>query len=95
MKNGWDPTDEHDDNPYKDKTPEIKTQGTTVVMLGTDFDPLKGVSAVDTCGNDITDQIKISGQVDANRIGSYRLTYRVQDALHRTVEKSIEIQVIL
>lgn len=95
LKNGWDPTDTHDENPYKDKTPEIKTQGTTVVMLGTDFDPLKGVSAVDTCGNDITDQIKVSGQVDANRIGSYRLTYRVQDALHRTAEKSIEIKVLL
>lgn len=95
LNNGWDPTDEHDENPYGGKKPEIKTPNTTVVTLGTDFDPLKGVSAVDTCGNDITGRIKVTGQADTNRVGSYRLTYRVQDALHRTAEKSIEIKVTL
>ena len=53
------------------------------------------MSAVDTCGNDITKAVTLTGSVDTNRVGSYRLTYRVQDALHRTAEKSIEIKVTL
>lgn len=92
-ESGWDPTDPHEDNPYKEKTPAIRTPNTSVVVLGTDFDPLRGVSAVDTCGNDITKSIRLTGQVDTNRIGVYRLTYRVQDALRRTAKKTIEIRV--
>ena len=38
-----------------------------------------GYTAVDTCDGDLTDQVKVTGTVDTNTIGSYELTYSVSD----------------
>ena len=52
-----------------------------------------GVTATDTCGNDITKKIAVTGNVDADRAGTYRVTYTVTDALHRTAKEDITVTV--
>lgn len=47
--------------------------------LNQPFDPLKGVKAYDSQGNDLTSQIVVIGAVDVNKIGKYELTYKVSD----------------
>ena len=89
MKIGWDPTDNDADNPYNDKTPTISLPENTSVRLGEDFDISRGVTAADTCGNDITDKVEILGNVVTSRKGEYKITYRVTDALHRKNEQSV------
>jgi len=43
-----------------------------------------GVSAVDTCGNNITNRIKIYGHVDTGKKGKYMLVYYVEDLIGKT-----------
>ncbi len=38
-----------------------------------------GFTANDNCAGDITDQVKVSGQVSPNQLGTYTLTYTVSD----------------
>ena len=63
-----------------DTEPPVLTipQGTTVTV-GTAFDALEGVSAVDNTDGDVTDRIEVIGGVDATTPGAYALTYLVQD----------------
>lgn len=90
---GWDPTDRHPENPYNKKKPEIVGADDVTLKKGDAFRPADGVSALDTCGSDITDKMEIIGNVVTDRAGTYRVTYRVKDALHRTAEKEITVTV--
>lgn len=90
---GWDPTDDDPDNPYRDKTPVIKIDKPLNVRRGADFNIYRGVTAKDTCGNDITGTVTAVGNVVTARPGAYRVTYRVTDALHRSAEETITITV--
>ena len=54
---------------------------------------MNGVTAVDTCGSDITDKIEYTGRVLTERKGEYRLTYNVTDALNRTDTVNITVTV--
>ncbi len=49
------------------------------VLHATTFDPMAGVTAMDTENGDLTSRIVIEGQVDTNTLGEYVLTYRVSD----------------
>nr|WP_086938220.1 immunoglobulin-like domain-containing protein [Thaumasiovibrio occultus] len=49
------------------------------VLHGSTFNELAGVSAADKEDGDLTSSIVVDGMVDTNRIGTYVLTYRVQD----------------
>ena len=40
---------------------------------------MDGVTAADICGNDITDRVKIAGQVIPEKPGVYYLTYSITD----------------
>ena len=93
LKIGWDPTDNEKDNPYNGKTPEIKLPESTSVHLGDDYNIYRGVTATDSCGNDITDKIEAIGNVISSRRGEYKITYRVTDALNRSAEQSLIIWV--
>ena len=90
---GWDPTDDNENNPYNSMKPEIHGAENITINVGDNFSPLSGITAVDTCSNTITDRISIIGNVVTSRAGTYKVTYSVTDALHRTSEKTITVTV--
>ncbi|MGM0155594.1 hypothetical protein IGK30_003461 [Enterococcus sp. AZ178] len=72
-----------------------RISGATIreIPQGTAFDPMEGVAATDFRGENITNHIRISGQVDVNTVGNYNLTYSVTDIHNRssTVTRVIRI----
>lgn len=90
---GWDPTDRDPANPYRTKHPEITGAAGITLRLGSSYNIAQGVTATDTCGNDITDKLVITGNVNPNRAGTYRVTYRVTDAINRSAQEDITVKV--
>lgn len=89
----WDPTDDNKDNPYRNSLPVISGANDVTVKKGESFDKLQNVSAVDSCKNDITEKIEVTGEVITDKAGVYRLTYRVTDDMKRTATKDIYVTV--
>lgn len=89
----WDPTDTSKDNPYAKLKPVISGAEDIVIEIETGFDLYSGVTAVDTCGNDITSKIKVDGDIDRNVEGRYVVSYYVTDSLGRTTRADREITV--
>lgn len=87
----WDPTDPHEKNPYLKKAPQINGAKDITVKKDTDFD--SKVTATDTCSNDITDRIVVSGNVMTQKTGKYLVTYSVTDDLNKTAVKTITVTV--
>lgn len=94
LGNGWDPTDDNNNNPYLNQKPQISGVSDKTISVSENFDPSDGVSAVDTCGNNITDKIVITGNVISSKAGKYKVTYEVEDAMHRTAREDIIITVL-
>lgn len=90
---GWDPTDDNESNPYKDMKPEITGMKDCTVKKGESYNPLSGVTAKDTCGNDITKSIVMTGNVVTSRVGTYSVTYEVEDVMHRLDKETITVTV--
>ncbi len=88
---GWDPTDDNKNNPYYNKNPQIIGAENCTIKKGSKYDPLDNIKALDTCSNDITDKVSVTGNVVTSREGKYKVTYSVTDALNRT--KSVDITV--
>ena len=93
VSNGWDPTDDDPENPYNSLTPVISGASDITIKKGESIDLYKNVTAVDTCNNDITDKIKIKGQVYTNKPGKYIISYIATDAMHRTDRADVTIVV--
>ena len=91
---GWDPTDDDPQNPYATKTPEIHGASDLTISKGETADLLEGVTAVDTCSNDITDKISVTGNVLTDKVGTYKLTYSVEDTMHRTKRIDVTVKVV-
>lgn len=91
---GWDPTDPDEANPWKQFSATISGTQDVTVRIGETPSLLTGVSAVDTCGNDISDRIKLSGSVDIGIPGNYSVVYTVEDAIGSTDSKSITVTVV-
>lgn len=89
----WDPTDSTKGNPYLKVTPVISGADDVVIEVETGFDPYDGVTAVDTCGNDITSKITVDGDFDRNVEGRYVISYYVTDGMGRTTRADREITV--
>ena len=85
----WDPTDPDENNPWKDKMPRIEGAINKVIYELDKFDYLSGIKAYDTCGNDITGEIIVTGEVDLNIPGEYIVTYSVTDLLGRSAECTV------
>lgn len=89
----WDPTDNNKKNPYYNKKPQIIGAENCIIKKGGSFYPLTGVTALDTCSNDITDKLEVTGNVVTTRAGKYKVTYSVTDVLNRTTEHTITVTV--
>lgn len=75
---------------YEDnKAPVIEFNGSknVYVTLGEDVS-LNDVKSFDNCDGDLTDKLKIKGNVDSNKVGEYNITYTVKDkAGNKSIEK--------
>lgn len=90
---GWDPTDDNELNPYKNAKPSIIGLTNTVLSVGDDFYALGGIKAYDTCGNEITNKLSVVGNVITSKAGIYKITYSVEDVMHRSVSADIYVTV--
>lgn len=61
--------------------PSIKLNGdkNIYIALNSKYNE-KGASASDNCDGDLTDQIKITGSVNENKAGTYKVSYQVTDS---------------
>lgn len=89
----WDPTDSAPQNPYNKKAPQISGTANQTIKAGSQYSVTNGVTATDTCGNNITDKIIVTGNVNPDRPGVYRVTYTVTDLLHRKATEDITVTV--
>lgn len=84
----WDPTDEAEENPWKQKSAYITGMREIETVKGENVDFLKGIKGYDTCGNDVTDRIIIMGNYDLNKEGTYTITYYLIDAVGSQASES-------
>ncbi|WP_052343680.1 S-layer homology domain-containing protein [Bacillus massiliigorillae] len=65
-----------------------------VINMGTSFNPLVGVSAIDEEDGEITSKIEVvENTVDTKNAGQYKVTYQVTDSQKATVTKTIKVVV--
>lgn len=74
--------------------PKIIGVGDTTITIGTDFNSMSGVTAIDKEDGDITNLIKISGKVNSKQTGSYELIYSVTDSDDNTVSVKRVVNII-
>ena len=73
--------------------PEFSGLERASVPYGGDFDPLAGVSATDEEDGDLTGKITVSGTVNTERAGNYRLKYSVSDSNGKSTTKTRTVNV--
>ena len=89
---GWDPTDPDSSNPGNNCSPSIEASDMTIVA-NSGINLLNMIKAKDTCGNDVTSTVKISGDYNLTVPGSYQVTFNVTDLLGRSAAKTIILTV--
>lgn len=92
-RGNWDPTDPDPDNPYIGVKPVIFGAYDREVQRYGDVDILCGVSALDSSGQDITEDIKVQGEIDTTVCGTYAVTYKVEDENGLTGSATANIRV--
>lgn len=90
---GWDPFDPDPANPWNTMMPKIKGAKDKTFTAGKNVNLLKGVTAKDSCLNDVTSQIKILGSIDTQKPGKYKVTYSITDLLGRKDEVTVTITI--
>jgi len=88
---GWDPTDPSENNPWKDASAKIEGAKDITTTVGNSVDLKEGLTATDTCGNDITSKIITVGKYTFDQAGTYPITYKVKDAIGRTDEVTVNL----
>lgn len=71
--------------------PNITWDTKDEVIVGTAFDSMKGVKAIDDKGNDITDKVKVTGSVDTSKEGEYVLTYSIVDSEEEPITRVVRV----
>ncbi len=89
----WDPTDPDENNPWHAYTAQITGAEDRIVNGLEEFDILEGITAIDTCGNDVTSDIIIESDLDINMPGDYVVTYKITDAIGNSDSKTVIITV--
>ena len=74
--------------------PELKGVEDAIIQKGESYNLLNGVSAYDKEDGDLTDQIKVNGNVNTNKIGKYKVEYQVidSDGAKEISERYIEVK---
>ena len=85
----WDPTDPDENNPWHKNHPRIEGIVERVFYEGDIVDYMEGIVAYDTCGNIITDDVVVEGEVDISIPGEYTIRYKVTDLLGKTAEETV------
>lgn len=81
---------------YEDKEkPNIELKGNKIIYLykGNNYKEL-GYTATDNCDGDITNKVEVIGEVNANKIGTYTITYKVSDSERNIQETTRQIKII-
>lgn len=78
---------------YTKETPILEGIKSKTIKKNKSFYPTKGITAKAATGEDLTNDIKITGKVNTKRIGKYKLTYFVQDKFENKIRKSCTIKV--
>ena len=89
---GWDPTDPDSSNPWNNCSPSIEASDMTIAA-NSGINLLNMIKVKDTCGNDVTSTVKISGDYNLTVPGSYQVTFNVTDLLGRSAAKTIILTV--
>lgn len=77
------------------KAPTLRGVEDTMIEKDATFDPMAGVSATDNLDGDIDSaSIKVSGNVDPTKVGTYRVTYRVTDKAGNTATVVRDVTVV-
>lgn len=95
---GWDPTDPDPDNPWHRFSPRIEVKETTVTVninsSEADFLRLIGAKGYDTCTNDVTGKIQVTG-FDTSTQQKINVTLSLKDAIGKNAENVIiEVDVV-
>lgn len=88
---GWDPTDPDEGNPWRVFKAELKGVADITTKVGQKVDLKANVTALDTCGNDITDKIITIGRYTFDQAGTYDITYKVTDAIGSVAEQKAKL----
>ena len=74
--------------------PKISGVSNKTIYTGASFNPLSGVTAKDNVDGTITKKIKVSGKVNTQKAGTYKLTYSVSDKAKNktTVTRTITVK---
>jgi uncharacterized repeat protein (TIGR02543 family) len=62
------------------QAPQLLATSPVEVALGADFDPLSGVTCLDSEDGDLSGCVEVAGEVDTNSVGLYHLNYSVEDS---------------
>ncbi|PEB14987.1 immunoglobulin-like domain-containing protein [Bacillus toyonensis] len=63
------------------------------INVGDKFDPMTGVSAIDEKDGDITSKIKVDGNVDTSKPGTYEVTYTITNSKGLTIVRKQPVKV--
>ncbi len=74
--------------------PVISGVQDTKILVGDEFDVLKGITAFDNNDGNITSSIKVEGSVNTNKAGTYKVTYSVADTAGNIAKAIRKITVI-
>ncbi|MHC1748924.1 MAG: immunoglobulin-like domain-containing protein [Cellulosilyticaceae bacterium] len=66
----------------------------SIVVLGDNFDPILGVSAIDIEDGDLTNKIQVKGRVNSNQKGIYTVTYTVCDAAKNETSLTRKVSIV-
>lgn len=78
-----------------DNKPDLKLKGSNTIYLYKNSnykDP--GYSASDICDGDITNKVKINGNVNTNRVGTYKITYSITNSNNNEVKKERKVIIL-
>ncbi|SFL47941.1 glycosyl hydrolase family 18 protein [Lactococcus garvieae] len=84
----------NDHTTLENDKPTISGVENQKVRLGEPFDPMKGITAFDKKGDDLTNRVVVSGHVDVSKEGEYLLTYSVTDSNGNKTEVKRYITVV-
>ncbi|PHD82092.1 immunoglobulin-like domain-containing protein [Bacillus toyonensis] len=73
--------------------PTLRLPYRVSINAGDKFDPMAGVSAIDEKDGDITSKIKVEGNVDTSKPGTYEVTYSVTNSKGLTIVRKQPVKV--